>query len=139
MDFNTIPLFGLMKTKLDYASERQSVLAENVANADTPNYRAKDVTPPDFHAMVAHAGGAQAQKLQMVTTNPKDISSNGAQGNFKTEERKTTYELNPDGNNVSIDEEMMKVAQNQAEYTKTINLYHKMMSLFKVALGNSGG
>ena len=64
-----------------------------------------------------------------------------AAGNFKVENRKNTDELNPDGGNVVIEEEMAKAGQNQAEYQKVLNLYGKAISMFKTAIGsaNAGG
>jgi len=142
MDFSSLTLFSTLKGKLNYLSERQAVLAQNVANVDTPDYRAKDVTPPDFQKMAMAASQGTAQKLPLMVTSPKHIMP-AASGNtaYKIENRKNTYEKNPDGNNVSIEEEMMKVAQNQAEYSKSLNLYQKMVSLFSTAIdaSNTGG
>ena len=121
-----------MKQKLDYLSERQGVLAQNIANADTPNYQAMDIAEPDFAKMVSGA----AQKLPMAVTDPKHLSSAGTAGAFIAAKRKTTAELNPNGNNVAIEEEMSKTAQNQAEYQKVLNLYGKMITMFKTAIGN---
>ena len=54
-------------------------------------------------------------------------------------ERKLTDELNPNGNNVAIEEEMSKVAANQGEYAMALNLYSKTIAMFKTAIGNSSG
>ncbi len=124
-----------MRTKLNYMSERQSVLAQNIANTDTPGYRAKDLAEPDFKRMVA----AETQKLPMTATNAKHIHSGSAAASaFKVMDRKSTYEQSPTGNNVTVEEEMMRVAQNQSEYQRTLNLYRKTVSMFKTALGNNG-
>lgn len=140
MDYSSLTLFSTLKAKLNYLSERQSVLAQNIANVDTPDYRAKDVVAPDFQRMVQQAGKPTAQKLPLTVTSGQHIASNSAKdGAYKIQERKTTYDHNPDGNNVSVEEEMMKVAQTQAEYNKSLNLYHKMVTLFNTAIGNSGG
>lgn len=135
MDFSSIPLFNIMKTKLQYMSERQSVLAQNIANADTPNYRAKDLTAPDFKKIVS-AHGQAVQNLQLTTTNSKHIAPAGSSTSFKVIKRDKTDELNPDGNNVAVEDEMAKVAENQADYQTTLNLYSKMIAMFKSAIGN---
>ncbi len=57
----------------------------------------------------------------------------------KQEKRKNTYETSPTGNNVVIEEEMAKIAENQAEYQKVVSLYGKTISMFKNALGSNGG
>ena len=138
MDFSTIPLFSVLKGKLNYISERQAVLAQNVANADTPGYKAMDIPMPDFKKMAGIGSG----NMKMTITNPGHIAQGaGASGNFAPEKRKSTYELNPNGNNVVIEEEMSKIAANQAEYQKALNLYGKWISMFKTAVGstNTGG
>lgn len=134
MDLSSINLFGIMKSKMGYLSERQTLLAQNIANADTPDYKAVDLPQQDFHSMLG-----SAQKLQMMVTNPGHVAPATGGGAFKPEQRKTTYELNPNGNNVVVEEEMSKVAQNQAEYQKVLNLYAKMVGMFKLASGNPNG
>lgn len=140
MDFNSIPLFSTMKVKLNYMSARQAVLAQNIANADTPDYKAKDISAPDFKQMMGQSGIGSAQNLPLSATSKKHISGGSGSGtDFQAEKRKSTYELNPTGNNVVIEEEMMKVAENQAEYQKVLNLYRKTIDLFKTAIGRPSG
>lgn len=137
MDFSNITLFNAMKAKLDYLSARQAVLAQNVANADTPDYRAKDIAAPDFRALAG--SGSTGSRLTMTTTSPAHVATAAMAGQFSMETRKKTNELNPNGNNVSIEEEMMLMAGNQAEYQKAMNLYGKTVAMFKTALGRGPG
>ena len=144
MSFAEIPLVAVMKAKLDYLSSRQAALAQNVASADLPNYKAQDVQEPDFKKMAFGGGGANGSssggQLKMATTNAKHISSmpvNAGGGNVIT--RASTFERNPNRNNVSIEEEMAKLSSNQGEYQKVLNLYSSTMSLFKTALDKTGG
>jgi flagellar basal-body rod protein FlgB len=139
MNYSDIYIFNVMKSKLGYLSARQGVIAQNVANVDTPNYRARDVAEPDFKKMAMQSGRSPAQKLPMHTTNAHHMIVAGHVAAFDAIERKNTYELNPDGNNVTIEEEMMKAAGNQAEYTKVLNLYRKTVDMFKTAIGRPGG
>lgn len=134
MDFSNIPLFSVMRGKMGYISERQGVLAQNVANADTPGYQAKDVAIPDFKKMVADTGA-----LRMGTTSVKHLSGPAASTHFAIINRVSTYERNPTENNVSIEEEMSKIAENQAEYQKVLNLYRKTLDMFKIAIGKPNG
>lgn len=136
MNFATIPLFEAMNDKLGYISARQGVLAQNIANADTPNYQAKDIEAPDFKKSLANAGGG----LPLAVTNSRHFAGNtSSSANFQLVKRNSTYELNPSGNNVSIEEEMSKVAENQMEYQKLLNLYRKSVELFKTAIGKPNG
>ena len=140
MDFGSIPLFAMMRTKMQYAGARQSVLAENIANADTPGYKAKDIREPDFKSALASASAAQKlpRALPMTITNAQHMGSgNGAaaEGNPAVINRKSTYELNPTGNNVVLEEEMAEMADNQMEYQKILGMYRKTVDMFKTAIG----
>ncbi len=136
MDYAGIPLFNLMKSKLDFMSQRQAVLAQNIANADTPGYKAKDIKEPNFYKLIS-ANGAPPNTLKLAATTAGHILTSATNGSdFKIVKRHSTDELNPNGNNVAIEDEMSKVGQNQAEYQKVLNLYSKAISLFKVAIGN---
>lgn len=139
MNYNDVTLFNLMRSKLGYLSARQGVIAQNVANVDTPGYRARDIAEPDFKKIAMQATSAPAQKLPMRTTNEKHMMVGGNSAAFEAMDRKHTYELNPDGNNITVEEEMMKAAENQAEYTKVLNLYRKTVDMFKTAVGRPGG
>lgn len=137
MNYTNLPLFTAMKAKLSYTSERQGVLAQNIANVDTPGYRARDVVPPDFKDVLSRAPGS---RLAMTMTSGQHLASGaGSASGHRIVTRASTYEQSPVGNNVSIEEEMMRVSQNQSEYQRTINLYRKTIALFKTALGSGGG
>src|SRR5436305_14526786 len=76
MDLNGIPLFSLISGRMSWLSARQSVLAENVSNADTPNFVARDLKPVDFQSMLAGQGMGSTQ---LTTTNVRhfDIRARG--------------------------------------------------------------
>lgn len=137
MNFTNIPLFNAMQEKLKYHSARQAELALNVSNIDTPNYRARDIKAPDFAAMLAKHSSAGA----MLRTNAMHIQPGmgGGSAVFKSTERENTYELNPIGNNVTVEEEMMRVAENQSEYQKLLGIYRKSLDMFRIALGKPNG
>ena len=137
MDFVNIPLFNMMQQKMKYHSGRQAELALNVSNVDTPNYRARDIKAPDFAAMMAGNRSAGA----MVRTNSMHMQPGmGKNGALNASmERANTYEVNPIGNNVVIEEEVMRVAENQSEYQKVLGIYRKSLDMFKIALGKGGG
>ena len=60
MEPGDIPLFAMLKGRLGYLSDRQRVIAENVANANTPGYQARDLKPFSFQAHVQAATGSAA-------------------------------------------------------------------------------
>ena len=55
MPISDIPILSMLRTRMQWHQARQQVLAENVANADTPNYQAKDLAPPTFENMLSTA------------------------------------------------------------------------------------
>ncbi|MDX2112211.1 MAG: flagellar basal body rod protein FlgB [Alphaproteobacteria bacterium] len=138
MNYTDLPLFQIMRGKLGHLSQRQAVLAQNIANADTPGYKAKDVKEQDFAAIASRMH--QAASMPMAKTNAGHLSGQPVSvGSNKFIKRESTYEQNPNGNNVVIEEEMMRVAENQAEYQKVLNLYRKSVDMFRTALGRQGG
>ena len=105
MPISDIPILSMLRTRMEWHQERQRVLAENVANADTPNYQAKDLAPPNFGSTLSAASVASA-------TGPSPVISPAAGGNgtqFATEAM-AAYEVRPRGNAVTHEDEMMKVA-----------------------------
>lgn len=128
-DSTSPALFSAMKNRMSYIGERQGVLSKNIANANTPDYKARDLEP--FKSNVA--GGSH--KLQMRATNPNHFAgSRGGNGKFQTIKDKDTFETTIAGNNVSLDEEMKKVAQNNLDYQETTNLYKKWSGIMRTAV-----
>jgi flagellar basal-body rod protein FlgB len=142
MNYNDLAIFNVMRGKMQYLSQRQAMIAQNIANADTPNYRAKDVKAPDFKRMamgITNQKSSANSPLKPTLTDPKHMAGiGGLGGHGQVYTRKNTDELNPNGNNVSIEEETMLLGSNQAEYNKVLGLYRKTVDMFKTAIGKSG-
>ena len=132
MDLSRVPLFDAIAKRLSWLGERQSVLAQNVANADTPGYAAKDVKQPDFAKLVAGAG----THLPMLRTDPKDIAPVSTAGQFE-EVKQPVTESAPNGNSVQLEDQMMKISSNASDHALTTSLYKKQLALLKIALGQS--
>ena len=129
MTVSDLPIFSMLRTRMQWYQERQRVLAENVSNSDTPNFRARDLKPLDFGAQV-QAGG----RVAVASTDPAHIKGFSGEGAFATK-RSSKYDVRPAGNAVNLEEEMMKVASNQMDYQAAISLYTRSMGLFRTALG----
>ena len=137
MDLGKIPLLEAITRRMSWLGERQSVLAQNVANADTPGYTAKDVKQPSFAELVS---GASA-RLPMAVTEPGHIEPVHDDGGFKLVSQKTS-ERAPDGNAVQLEDQMMKISDTTNDYALTTSLYRQQLGLLKMALGggsSSGG
>src|SRR5689334_9164347 len=113
MDLNDTSLFKLMKGKLDWLTQRQQVLAQNVANADTPHYRPSDVTDFTF----ARALG-NTRQLSPVKTAAGHMSAadRGRDIDVRKDKQKHNYEVAPDGNSVVLEEQMNKIADTGMTY-----------------------
>jgi flagellar basal-body rod protein FlgB len=131
MPISQIPIFAMLRTRMQWHQERQQLLAENVANANTPQFKPRDLAPPDLRS--APAVGAPA----VARTNPAHLAGTGAAGAQFQLDRRGAFEVRPAGNGVSLDDEMLKVAANQMDYQAASALYARGLGLIKTALGRS--
>jgi flagellar basal-body rod protein FlgB len=122
-----IPLFSMLKTRMHWHEARQRVLAENVANADTPNFKARDVVEPG-------ASQGSSGSLAMIRTSNAHLAVGGDAGRFDRRGAQR-FETRPSGNAVVLEDEMMKAAQNQSDYQMAVTLYAKGLALLKTAVG----
>jgi len=127
-----IPIFAMLRTKMQWHQERQRLLAENVSNADTPKFKPRDLAPPKFEGPAATAQTA----LVLAQTSPGHIAAGSGSGNPEFPlERRNAFEVRPAGNAVSLEDEMLKVAANQMDYQTATTLYQRSLGLIKTALG----
>lgn len=134
MDYSGINIFKLMKTKMGYMAERQDILSKNIANVDTPGYKPRDLKKLDFNRLVIN----ESRRLKIRATSTSHITDPiTPKSDFRDEEMRKTYETNPVENAVVLEEQVMKMAENQMEYQKVTNLYNKVTNMFKVAIGNN--
>lgn len=130
MAVTELPLFSMLKTRMRWLETRQRLLAENVANAETPGYRGRDLKAPDFTKQLQ-----AATSVQMVSTNTGHLAGI-TQGDPRFEaDRSPSFEVTPRGNSVSIEEEMMRIAQNQIDHQTATTLYSRSLGLIKTAIG----
>jgi flagellar basal-body rod protein FlgB len=129
MAISDIPIFSMLRTRMQWHQQRQQVLAENVANADTPNYRPKDLVEPNFG--MTPPGLAP---LQLARTDPGHIAGFGGDATFRGNPNQ--YQVRPAGNAVNLEDEMIKVASNQMDYQAATQLYTRSLGLIKTAIGS---
>jgi flagellar basal-body rod protein FlgB len=137
MDIGQIPLFSALSKRMSWLTARQTVLAENVANANTPGYIAKDIKEIDFKSLLGKTSGAHGGPLQMAADQVGHIAL-GA-GNNQPQIVQLTDDKSLDGNGVSLEEQMMKVSTNAADYSLITTLYKQNVSMIKSVLGGGGG
>jgi flagellar basal-body rod protein FlgB len=131
MAISDIPILSMLRERMQWHQERQRVLAENVANADTPNYHARDLVAPDFAHQVRVAS------LGLDRTDAAHIDGESGGGSTFETDHSGRYEVRPRGNTVTHEDEMMKVASNQMDYEAVASLYTHSLMLIKVAIGRA--
>ena len=124
-----IGLFRLAEQRMAWVGRRQELLAHNVANASTPGYQARDLAP--FAQALAHAGIASS----LARTDPMHLTgAGGTQPSRAIRPR----ERSPDGNGVSMEDQLTKVADTAGTQELVANLYRKYHGMFRTALGRAG-
>lgn len=123
-------LMQLMARRMDYLGDRHKVLAQNVANADTPNYRPSDLRQKNFLQAMKEANSRQPLAL----THPNHLLPVSPQTKFAVDKEKKPYETALDKNGVVLEEQMMKMTQNQSDYTLNAELYNRYTAMAKMAL-----
>jgi flagellar basal-body rod protein FlgB len=129
MPISDIPILSMLRTRMQWAQERQRLLAENVANADTPGFRPRDLALPNFDR------SRPAAAVALARTSSSHLAGLNGQGSQFATESKSKYEVRPGGNAVSLEDEMLKVAANQMDYQAVAAIYGRNLALIKTALG----
>jgi len=126
-----ISIFQAMADKMRWHQQRQGVLSENVANADTPGYIERDLDPYSFDSAMKSVAS-----VTTTATSPMHISvsSDGGDGGFGSSS--APFEITPSGNGVTLEDEMMKVSANDMDYQTVTSLYTKSMAILRTALGH---
>jgi flagellar basal-body rod protein FlgB len=129
MDPRQIGLFDLAERRLAWTDRRQALLAQNIANGNTPGYRPRDLKP--FASALAGAGA-----IAPVRTQPKHMPGlTGTGQQMEAEERPAARA--PDGNAVALDDQLIKVASTETTHALVTTIYKKYIGLFGMALGRS--
>ena len=134
MAINDLPVLSALRTKMQWHQERQRVLAENIANSDTPNFRPRDLVEPKFDKNGLPPPGAPMGTLPMMRTSTSHMAAVGGGPSFP-QDRKSGYETRPAGNAVNLEDQMLKVSANQMDYAAVTSLYSRSLNLLKTAIG----
>lgn len=137
MDPTDIGLFRLAERRLAWVDRRQELLAQNIANADTPAYTARDLPPFERALQRTAPGTIPGTASALSQTSPLHLAGTGAATGGSVAPTRP-HERTPDGNAVSIEEELTKVADTAGMHDLTSGLYRKYMGLFRTALGRAG-
>lgn len=134
MGVENLKLFQMAMTKMDWASQRQKLLSQNVVNANTPDYRPKDLKEVDFKSALR-----RATPVNVARTNPMhDKGTIPERDSFRNRPVRRNFEASPDGNQVILEEQMQKVGDTRGDYNMAITLMQSHMKMLKTALGKGG-
>ncbi|MCI5060266.1 MAG: flagellar basal body rod protein FlgB [Alphaproteobacteria bacterium] len=122
---------------MNYLNQRQGVLAQNIANSDTPEYRPRDLTKVDFGAVLKDVTGSQ--KIRMERTAPGHMGPGANLHSPDSRKTRTPYEVAPADNSVIIEEQMVKAAKTNMDYNLMTNLMRKNVGMIQTALGRGAG
>jgi len=128
-------IFAVLSKRMDWLSQRQKVLADNIANADTPNFQPRDLKASEFRRVLR----SQSPNVDPRTTHAAHLRGTVASGGpGRAERQDKVWETSPSGNAVILEEQMIKVSRTQSDYETMVNLYRKHMDMFRTALRGGG-
>ncbi len=117
---SNMKILDTMSAMAGHAAERHAVIANNVANADTPNFKAQDLQPFSeiFLTSVLQPENIKSIQGRLIEMDAGDISS-------------------PNGNTVSLEQQMMLSTENKANHDMALAVYKKSLNMMKMAIGKN--
>lgn len=139
MDLQKLTFFQIAQERMDWLAQRQKVVSENLANANTPGYQAKDLKQLDFKSELSRSLARETQSIPATRTDPAHLTGSLPQaGPYRTETVRRPFEYTLDKNGVDVEEQMEKAANNRSQYELASNLVLKNLAMIRAALGRSG-
>jgi flagellar basal-body rod protein FlgB len=127
MDHN-LTLLRLASSLAAHATARQGLVAENIANADTPGYRARDVA--EFDAALEEGPGFAAR-----ATRAGHMSLAEGDPRFEARETAAFGAETPNGNSVSLEDQMIRGAEVRQSHDLALGVYRKTMDILRTSIG----
>lgn len=121
-----IYLFDLVERQRNWLSARQSVVAQNIANANTPGYRARDVAP---FAQVLEQGA-----FQLAETNGRHIQTAAFDPRASASKDSAAWETTISGNSVGIEQELMKAGEIRSAFSLDTNILKAFHSMWMMTV-----
>jgi len=138
MKSDDIPLLSMLKDRLSYLNQRQKLIAQNVANSDTPGFAPQDLKPFALASQMTQQA-LQLAPVSTALTDPAHIAGTGvAAPSPWGPQAAPDSETRVDGNQVVLEEEMLKMNDSRMNYEAAIGFYQKSMSMIQTALRTPG-
>lgn len=141
MPTSTPALIASIKLSMKALSQRQQVIAQNLANSETPGFKARETVAPDFSKLLAAQGEGGAPRVARpqvrISAGMAALGARPPAGGSIIADG-DTGETKPDGNNVVLEEQMLKLGQVQSDFAAVTSIYRKQMGMLKTAAGRGG-
>jgi flagellar basal-body rod protein FlgB len=124
-------LFDLISARSTWLGQRQAVLGQNVANADTPGYLPRDLEPMGFADLL---GGA-ARRLEPMRTAAAHIAATSADAGAYRDRVDRGVAVKPSGNGVDLPDQLRKMGSTELDHQLTTSLYRRYVGMLRTAIG----
>jgi flagellar basal-body rod protein FlgB len=118
-------MFPVVENMLDWTAKRQQAISANLANIDTPGYKAKDISFSEH-----------MQGLSLETTSARHLESSLSQGGMRVFEVGTPEQQN--GNTVNLEREMTEVSKNGMQYLALVQFLNQKIRTLRSAINDGG-
>ena len=147
MTTTDLNLFDAMYSKMNFLGQRQKVIAQNIANSDTPNYNALEIKEPDFKSVLGNTAsrrmplsGGSVGNTGLDVTNAAHMDMNGSKiggdrGEQKERGARKTYEVSPSNNAVVIEEQLIQAGETMMDHNLMSNIHEKYLNMLRAATG----
>jgi flagellar basal-body rod protein FlgB len=126
-------LFDLISARAAWLGQRQAVLGQNVAHADTPGYWPRDLEPVGFAGLLARGEGTRLQPARTAAAHLAVAAAVPA-GRFR-DRVDEGFEAKPSGNGVDLPDQMRKLSTTELDHQLTTSLYRRYVGMVRTAIG----
>lgn len=131
MDLGKLTIFNAVKKRMQWTGQRQEILAHNIANANTPEFRASDMKPFEFKEIVRR----ETMQINMTATGADHLPGREKTiRDFSSAVERQPYETTPGGNSVVLEEQMSKMNETAISHQFTNEIYRKHLAMLKLAI-----
>ncbi|MEM1074327.1 MAG: FlgB family protein [Pseudomonadota bacterium] len=129
--FKNLEIFNMAQAMAKHAGQRQAIAAQNVANADTPDFKARDI--PEFSQSYRLSNGDQSGFKSTRATHLHGASETGQTEPFEDPNGVGS----PNGNTVSLENEMLKSLNAKRQHDRAMAIYKSSMNIIRATLSRS--
>lgn len=131
MNDQGISFLSALQSRMGWLSDRQKLVAENVANASTPGFKPKDLKAQDFAALVQ--GQAEGGAIGLAQTDAGHMALPGQTAMQAREITSPDSETTLDGNSVVLEEQMLKMSESRMQFQAAVGFYEKSLAMIRLA------